>query len=187
MIKVKVLSLYRRIKTIKELQTNNMIRDREVRLIASNGDQLGIVSGYEAKRLAEEEGLDLVKISPTANPPVCKIMDYGKFRYEQQKREKEGKKNQNAVGLKEVWLSATIDIGDLKRLAQQAAKFVLEGNRVKASIRLKGRQQAYPERAVEIIKEFIQLAGESVQVEKAPMQEGRNIYTILAPLPNKKQ
>jgi translation initiation factor IF-3 len=90
------------------------------------------------------------------------------------------------LGLKEVWLSATIDDGDLKRLAGRAAQFVKEGNRVKASIRLKGRQQAYPDRAVNIIKEFIEFAGENIQVEKAPMQEGRNIYTILAPLPNKK-
>jgi len=163
-----------------------MIRDREVRLIASDGSQLGIISGYDARKMADDEGMDLVKISPNAVPPVCKIMDYGKFRYEQQKREKEGQRNQKSVTLKEVWLSATIDVGDLKRLAQQAAKFVDEGNRVKASIRLKGRQQAYPERAVEIMKNFIVLVGESVQVEKAPAREGRSIFTILAPPQNKK-
>lgn len=159
-----------------------MIRDREVRLIGSDGAQLGILSGYDAKKMAEEEGLDLVKISPNAVPPVCKIMDYGKYRFEQQKREKEGQKHQKSVALKEVWLSATIDIGDLKRLALQAGKFVAEGDRVKASIRLKGRQQAYPERALDIVKNFIELVGDSVQVEKSPVQEGRSIYTILAPL-----
>ena len=163
-----------------------MIRDREVRLIGADGTQLGVLSGYEAKRLAEEAGLDLVKISPNANPPVCKIMDYGKYRFEQQKREKESHKHQKSVALKEVWLSATIDIGDLKRLAAQASKFVAEGDRGKASIRMRGRQQAYPERSIEIVSRFIELVGDTVQVEKAPLREGRSVYTILAPLPIKK-
>ncbi len=163
-----------------------MIRDREVRLIGEDGEQLGVVSLNDARKKAEDADMDLVKISPNAVPPVCRIMNYGKFRYEQQKREKEQQKNQKSAELKEVWLSATIDVGDLKRLAAQAVKFTNDGNKVKASIRLKGRQQAYPERAVEIIKNFIELAGDSVQVEKAPVQEGRNIFTILAPLTNKK-
>lgn len=170
-----------RSKTIKELQKNQMIRDREVRLIDQNGEQLGVMSLIEAKQKAESADLDLVKISPNAKPPVCKIMDYGKYRYDQQKREKENQRNQKHVELKEVWLSATIDIGDLNRLAKQANKFLSAGNKVKASIRLKGRQQAFPERAVEIIKRFIDIVGEGVLVEKAPVREGRNIYTILAP------
>ncbi|NLZ24866.1 MAG: translation initiation factor IF-3 [Clostridiales bacterium] len=170
---------------IKELQINDAIRDREVRLIGSDGSQLGIFPLKEAQRMADEAGFDLVKISPTAVPPVCKIMDYGKYRYEKQKKEKEAKKNQHVVELKEIWLSATIDIGDTKRLAAQTAKFIKEGKRVKASIRLKGRQQARPELAIDVMKEFIELVGEGVTIEKQPTQEGRNIFTILAP-PTKK-
>ncbi|CDE72944.1 translation initiation factor IF-3 [Acidaminococcus sp. CAG:917] len=167
--------------TIKELQTNNQIRDREVRLISADGAQMGVMSSRDAQKIADDQGLDLVKISPNVDPPVCKIMDYGKFRYEQQKKEKEARKNQHIVELKEVYLSATIDVGDLTRLAKQAKKFIDDGNKVKASIRLKGRQQAHPEIAMDVIKEFIKLVGEDVAIEKAPIQEGRNIFVIFAP------
>ena len=167
--------------TIKELQINNFIRDKEVRLIGADGAQLGVMSSREAQKIADEAGLDLVKISPNVEPPVCKILDYGKYRYEQQKKEKEAKKNQHTVELKEVWLSATIDIGDLKRLASQAVKFAKDGNKVKASIRLKGRQQAHPEIAMGVMKDFIELVGGEATVEKQPIQEGRNIFVIFAP------
>ncbi len=167
--------------TIKELQINNFIRDKEVRLIGADGAQLGVMSSREAQKIADEAGLDLVKISPNVEPPVCKILDYGKYRYEQQKKEKEAKKNQHTVELKEVWLSATIDIGDLKRLASQAVKFAKDGNKVKASIRLKGRQQAHPEIAMDVMKDFIELVGGEATVEKQPIQEGRNIFVIFAP------
>lgn len=167
--------------TIKELQINNFIRDKEVRLIGADGSQLGVMSARDAQKIADEAGLDLVKISPNVDPPVCKVLDYGKYRYEQQKKEKEARKNQHTVELKEVWLSATIDIGDLKRLAAQAVKFVKDGNKVKASIRLKGRQQAHPEIAMGVMNDFIALVGDEATVEKQPIQEGRNIFVIFAP------
>ena len=167
--------------TIKELQINNFIRDKEVRLIGADGSQLGVMSARDAQKIADEAGLDLVKISPNVDPPVCKVLDYGKYRYEQQKKEKEARKNQHTVELKEVWLSATIDIGDLERLAAQAVKFAKDGNKVKASIRLKGRQQAHPEIAMGVMKDFIALVGDEATVEKQPIQEGRNIFVIFAP------
>lgn len=172
---------------MKELIINERIRDREVRLIGEDGTQYGVIPIAEARRIAEDKGFDLCKVSPPdVTPATCKLMDYGKYRYDQQKREKEQRKNQRIVELKEVRLSATIDIGDTKRLAAQTAKFIAEGNKVKASIRLKGRQQAHPDIAVGIIKDYIEMVGEGAMVEKAPVQEGRIIYTILAPQSNKK-
>ena len=172
---------------MKELLINEQIRDKEVRLIGSDGNQLGVMSLYEAKRVAMEQGLDICKMSAQGvTPATCKLMDYGKYRYEQQKREKEAKKNQKIVEIKEIRLSATIDVGDTARLAAQSAKFIQEGNKVKASIRLKGRQQAHPDIAVDIVKDYIKLVGDGATVEKAPTQEGRIIYTILAPATPKK-
>jgi translation initiation factor IF-3 len=166
---------------MKELTINERIRDREVRLIGADGTQYGVISIAEARQIAEEQGFDLCKVSPDgATPATCKLMDYGKYRYEQQKREKEAKKNQKVIEIKEIRLSATIDIGDTTRLAAQTAKFLQEGNKVKASIRLKGRQQAHPDLAVDIINDYIEMVGECT-VEKKPTQEGRNIFTILAP------
>ena len=171
---------------MKELQINEQIRDREVRLIGDDGQQFGVISMREARQIAEERGLDICKVSPpSVQPPTCKLMDYGKYRYEQQKREKEAKKNQKVMEIKEIRLSATIDIGDTTRLAQQTAKFLAEGNKVKASIRLKGRQQAHPEIAVKIVEDYIQMVGQDVVVEKKPVQEGRMIYSILAPAQKK--
>lgn len=166
---------------IKELQINEQIHDREVRVISESGEQLGIMTSAEANRMAEQKGLDLVKISPTAQPPVCKFIDYGKYRFEQQKREKEAKKNQKVVELKETWLSATIDTGDLNIKAKNTVKFLQEGNKVRVSIRLKGRQMAYPEKAVAIMHEFFELVKEGAVVEKPANQEGRTIAMILAP------
>mgnify|MGYP002303689113 FL=1 len=175
-----------RSKHLKELQINEQIRDREVRLFGDDGQQFGVISIREARQIAEERGLDICKVSPpSVQPATCKLMDYGKYRYEQQKREKEAKKNQKVMEIKEIRLSATIDIGDTTRLAQQTAKFLAEGNKVKASIRLKGRQQAHPEIAVKIVEDYIKMVGDDVVVEKKPMQEGRMIFTILAPAQKK--
>lgn len=171
---------------MKELQINEQIRDREVRLIGDDGQQYGVISMRDARAIAEEKGLDICKVSPpSVQPPTCKLMDYGKYRYEQQKREKEAKKNQKVMEIKEIRLSATIDIGDTTRLAQQTAKFLAEGNKVKASIRLKGRQQAHPEIAVKIVEDYIAMIGGDFTVEKKPVQEGRMIYAILAPAQKK--
>ena len=174
---------------MKELQINEQIREREVRLIGADGQQFGIISIQEARNIAEEQGYDLCKVADSKKtdngfvPATCKLMDYGKYRYDQQKREKEAKKNQHTVETKEIRLSATIDIGDTQRLAKQTAEFIADGNKVKASIRLKGRQQAHPEIAVKIVEDYIGMVSEriAVSVEKAPIQEGRMIYTILAP------
>ncbi len=167
---------------IKELQINNEIRDKEIRLIGQEGQQLGIVSAYEAQRIADEEGLDLVKISPNANPPVCKIMDYSKYKYEQNKKEKEMKRNQKTIEVKEVWLSMTIDIGDLNTKAKIASKFIADGNKVKATIRMRGRQQAYAQQGVEVMKKFAEILQEVAKIEKQPTTEGRNISMVLVPL-----
>ncbi len=144
------------------------------------------MSAAEANRIAEDRGLDLVKISPNAQPPVCKIMDYGKYKFEQSKREKEARKNQKTVEMKEVWLSATIDVGDLNVKAKQSVKFLQNGDKVRASIRLKGRQQAYPEIAMKIMEDYFELVREYGQKEKEAKLEGRTIAMIVAPVTNKK-
>ncbi len=167
---------------MKDLFINEQIKDREVRLIGEDGKQYGVLALRDALAVAENAGLDLCKVTPPGvQPPTCKLMDYGKYRYEQQKREKEAKKNQHVTEIKEIRLSATIDVGDTKRLAAQSAKFLTDGNKVKASIRLRGRQQAHPEIAVKIVEDYIALVGDCATVEKKPTQEGRIIYTILAP------
>ena len=174
---------YKRCTTIKrEHQTNGEIRDREVRLIGEEGEQLGIVSSREALALAEEKGLDLVKISPNANPPVCKIMNYGKYLFEIAKKAKEAKKNQKVVEIKEIWLSMTIDVGDLNVKAKQAQKFLSSGNKVKVSIRMRGRQMAHQEIGVDVMKRFFELVKDCGTIEKQPLTEGRNIWMMLAPL-----
>lgn len=170
---------------IKELLINSDIREKEVRLLDADGTQLGIMSSREANALADERNLDLVMISPTAKPPVCKIMDYGKYRYETTKREKENKKNQKVVEVKEVWLSATIDVGDLNTKAKQANKFISDGNRVRVSIRLKGRQQARPELALKVMTDFFELVKENAQMDKPPVTEGRVVAMLLTPIAKK--
>ena len=152
-----------------------------------DGSQLGIMSSLEALRRAEEQNLDLVLISPVANPPVCKIMDYGKYKYETMKKEKENKRNQKVVEVKEVWLSVVIDVGDLNTKARQAGKFLESGNKVKVSIRLKGRQQARPEMAVKVLNDFYEMEQikEVAQMDKPPVAEGRNVTMMLLPI-NKK-
>ena len=163
------------------MQINHEIRDREVRLIDENGTQLGIVNGLAAQRLADEKELDLVKISPMAVPPVCKIMDYGKFRFEQIKKEKEAKKNQKVQEMKEMWLSMTIDDHDLEVKAKQVHKFLEDGNKVKVSIRMRGRQNAHSEFGVAVMNKFSELLKDICTMDKRPLTEGRNIIMILNP------
>ena len=168
--------------TIKEQhQLNGDIRDREIRVIASNGDMLGVMSSSEALRLAEEENLDLVKISPNAVPPVCKIMNYGKFKFEQAKREKENRKNQKVVEMKEIYLSMTIDIGDLNVKAKKALEFLEEGNKVKVSIKMRGRQMAHSSMGVDVMHRLFGVLGGKATMDKNPATEGRNIIMILSP------
>lgn len=152
-----------------------------MRLIGASGEQLGIVSAREALAVAEESGLDLVKISPTANPPVCKIMNYGKYQFELSKKAKEAKKNQKVTEIKEIWLSMTIDVGDLQVKAKQAQKFLASGNKVKVSIRMRGRQMAHQDIGVDVMKRFYELVKENGTIEKHPLTEGRNIWMMLAP------
>ena len=175
--------LYERIMAGKQnqIQLNGEIRDREVRLISETGEMLGIMSSREAQRLADDAGLDLVKISPTAVPPVCKIMDYGKFKFEQAKKEKENRRNQKVVELKEVQLSMTIDVGDLNVKARQAQKFLEQGNKVKVTIRFRGRQMAHANLGRDVIMNFYEGLKEYAVIEKPLNMEGRNMILILAP------
>lgn len=160
---------------------NGEIRDREIRVISETGEMLGVMSPREAMRLAEEADLDLVKISPNAVPPVCKIMDYGKFKFEQAKKEKENRRNQKVVEIKEVQLSMTIDVGDLNVKAKQATRFLNDGNKVKVSIRLRGRQMAHANLGRDVMNNFFEGLMEIAVVEKPINMEGRNIIMILAP------
>jgi translation initiation factor IF-3 len=164
-----------------DLIINERIRAREVRLIASDGEQIGIQDFDHALNLAKEEGLDLCLISPNAKPPVCKIMDYGKFRFEQTKKAKEAKKNQKTVTLKEMRLSATIDVHDMQVKAKNVNKFLKSGDKVKVSIRFKGRQMAHTENGTAVMKAFEKMIEEYGVVENRAKMEGRNMFMILAP------
>ena len=176
------LKFLARYTTIKEQhQINEEIRDREVRVISAEGEQLGIMSAAQAIALAEEADLDLVKISPNAVPPVCKIMNYGKFKFEQAKKEKENRKNQKVVELKEIYLSMTIDIGDLNVKAKKTMEMLGDGNKVKVSIRMRGRQQAHASMGVDVMKRFFDMLDGKAVMDKAPVTEGRNILMILSP------
>ena len=159
---------------------NGEIRDREIRVISETGEMLGVMSPRDAMRLAEDAGLDLVKISPNAVPPVCKIMDWGKFKFEQAKKEKENRRNQKIVELKEVQLSVTIDVGDVKVKARKATEFLEEGNKVKVTIRLRGRQMAHASLGVDVMKRFFGMLEGKAVMDKAPVQEGRNIIMMLS-------
>ena len=139
------------------------------------------MSSASALELADKAGLDLVEISPNANPPVCKIMDFGKYRFETLKKQKEAKKNQKIVELKEIWLSMTIDVGDLLVKAKQATKFLQSGNKVKVSIRLRGRQNAHSSIGIDVMMRFFDYVKDVAVMEKKPLLEGRNILMILAP------
>ncbi len=177
-----LFNFFVRYTTIKDQhQINEYIRDREVRVISAEGEQLGIMSASEALRLAEEENLDLVKISPNAVPPVCKIMNYGKFKFEQAKKEKENRKNQKVVELKEIYLSMTIDVGDLNVKAKKTVEMLGDGNKVKVSIRMRGRQQAHASMGIDVMNRFFALLDGKAVMDKAPKTEGRNILMILSP------
>ena len=171
---------------MKETLKNEQIVLPEVRLIGPDSEQLGIMSAREANEIAEKEGLDLVKISPSAVPPVCKIMDYGKYLFDKTKREKEQRKNQKIVELKEVQLSMTIEQHDIDIKAKHATKFLLNGDKVKVSIRMSGRQQAYADRGVETENKFAESLAEISTIEKPAKVEGRHIIMILAPKTAKK-
>ena len=162
-------------------QINGEIRDQEVRVIGSDGQQLGIMSSLAALRLAEDADMDLVKISPTAKPPVCKIMDYGKFKFEQGKKEKESRRNQKVVEVKEVRLSMTIDTNDLNVKSRQAQKFLEAGNKVLVSIRMRGRQNAHVPMGIEVMNDFFETLGGKATMDKKPANEGRNITMMLSP------
>ena len=164
----------------KETQINEEIRDREVRVIDSDGTQLGIMPIAEAMRLADEKNTDLVKIAPQAKPPVCKIMDYGKYRFEQAKREKEAKKNQRVIEIKEVRLSLNIDTHDFETKVNQAIKFLKSGNRVKVSIRFRGREMAHPENGLVTMSKFAEAVSEYGTVEKPAKLEGRSMLMFIA-------
>ncbi len=170
---------------IKEMQINEEIRDKEIRVIMNDGEALGIMSADEALKIAEEKNLDLVKIAPQAVPPVCKIMDYGKYRFEMTKREKEAKKNQHVVEIKEVRLSLNIDTHDFETKVNHAKRFLTSGNKVKVSIRFRGREMAHTENGIVIMKQFSDACEEFGNVEKAAKLEGKSMMMFLSPKPKK--
>ncbi len=162
-------------------QINDEIRDKEVRLVGATGEQLGIMSAQEALVKAEEAELDLVKISPNAVPPVCKLMDYGKYRFEQAKRDKEARKNQHVVEIKEIRMSPGIDVGDFNVKLRNAQKFLGEGNRVKVTVRFRGREMAHTEIGRDLLIKFAEQCAESANMEKDPKLDGRHMSIFLAP------
>ncbi len=163
------------------MQINEQIRDSQIRVIGEDGAQLGIMSAQEALTLAEDKGLDLVKIAPAAVPPVCRIMDYGKYRFEQAKKEKEARKNQRQVETKEIRLSLNIDVADFNTKAKHALRFLQDGNKVKVSIRFRGREMGHPEIGMDTMKRFAEVCEEMAVVEKPAKMEGRNMLMFLAP------
>lgn len=162
------------------MELNEGIRDKEIRVIDADGGQLGVMNTRDALRMAEEKSLDLVKIAPQGNPPVCKIMDYGKFRFEQQKKDKEARKNQKIVEIKEIRLSLNIDTNDFNTKVGHAQKFLAKGDKVKVSIRFRGREMAHTNLGLEVQKRFAEALPEAV-VEKQPKLEGRSMQMFLAP------
>ena len=159
---------------------NEQIRDKEVRLIGADGEQLGIMSAREAYKLAQEAELDLVKIAPGAKPPVCKIIDYGKYRYELARKEKEARKKQKTVEIKEVRLSPNIDNNDLNTKANMARKFLTKGDKVKVTLRFRGREMAHVQASKHILDDFAEALADIAVVEKAPKLEGRSMGMVLA-------
>lgn len=162
-------------------QINEEIRDKEVRLVSEAGEQLGIMSSREALEKAIERDLDLVKISPNATPPVCKLMDYGKFKFEQTKREKEARKNQHVVEIKEVRMSPGIDVNDFNVKLRNAQKFLAEGNRVKVTVRFRGREMAHTDIGRDLLNKFAEQCADTATLEKAAKMEGRNMFIFLSP------
>ena len=176
-------TLYLEVLTISKLdhQLNEEIRDKEIRVIGHDGAQLGIMPPADALRLAEEHEMDLVKISPNATPPVCKIMDYGKFRFEQTKKEKEARKNQHVVEIKEVRMSPGIDVNDFNVKLKNAQKFLKDGNRVKVTVRFRGREMAHTNFGEQLLQKFGAECAEVAAVEKNPKLDGRHMSMFLSP------
>ena len=176
-------TLYLEVLTISKLdhQLNEEIRDKEIRVIGHDGAQLGIMPPADALRLAEEHEMDLVKISPNATPPVCKIMDYGKFRFEQTKKEKEARKNQHVVEIKEVRMSPGIDVNDFNTKLKNAQKFLKDGNRVKVTVRFRGREMAHTNIGEQLLQKFGAECAEVAAVEKNPKLDGRHMSMFLSP------
>ena len=166
-------------------QINYEIKDKELRVVSADGEQLGIMSAKEAQALADARGVDLVKIAPMAKPPVVKIMDYSKYRYEQTKREKENRKKQKIVETKEIRLSLNIDIGDFNTKVNQARKFLSKGDKLKVSIRLRGREMAHPELGETNMQRFADELAEDAVIDKKPKLEGRQILMFMSPKTNK--
>ena len=159
---------------------NEQIRDREIRLIGEDGEQLGIMSAREAMKIAQEAELDLVKIAPAAKPPVCKIIDYGKYKYEQARKEKEAKKKQKTVEVKEVRLSPNIDTNDLNTKINNAKKFISKGNKVEVTLRFRGREMAHVQQSKHILDDFAETLADVAVVEKPAKMEGRAMSMVLA-------
>jgi len=159
---------------------NEQIRDREIRLIGENGEQLGIMSARDAMKLAREAELDLVKIAPTAKPPVCKIIDYGKYKYEMARKEKEARKKQKTIDIKEVRLSPNIEENDLNTKAGNARKFIAKGDKVKVTLRFRGREMAHVQTSKHILDDFAEKLADVAVIEKAPKLEGRSMTMFLA-------
>ena len=184
-VSVDIFGNYGRCVRINDLMINEEIRDREVRLIDQNGEQLGIMPTRRAMELAEQANLDLVKIAPQAKPPVCKLMDYGKYRFEQSKKEREIRKNQRVITIKEVRLSAVIADHDFDVRVKAGQKFLQDGDKVKASIRFRGRQIAHSQIGMEVMNAFAERLKDISVVERKPLIEGRNMSMVLAPKDNK--
>ena len=165
---------------------NEQIRDREVRLIGADGEQIGIMSSKEAYNIAVEAGLDLVKIAPTAKPPVCKIVDYGKYKYEQARKEKDARKKQKTIEVKEIRLSPNIDTNDLNTKISAARKFISKGDRVKITLRFRGREMAHMHNSKYILDDFAEKLSDIAVVEKAPKVEGRSMTMFLSEKRQKK-
>lgn len=169
----------------KELLINEEIRDREIRVIDADGSQLGIMLAREALRIAGEKNLDLVKIAPQAKPPVCRIMDYGKFRFEQAKKDKESRRNQHIVEIKEIRMSLNIDTHDFETKANHAMDFLKEGDKVKVTVRFRGREMAHTELGSVLLKKFAEACSEVSVLDKNPKLEGRSMSLFLSPKPVK--
>ncbi len=166
--------------TISDYLINEQIREKEVRVIGANNEQLGVMSSKEAMGLAEEAGVDLVLIAPNAAPPVCRIVDYGKFRYDQMRKEKEAKKKQHVVEIKEIRLSPNIDTNDLKTKMNAARKFIEGGDRVKVTLRFRGREMAHMQTTKHVLDDFAEGLSDIATVDKAPKVEGRSMTMFLA-------
>ena len=166
----------------KELQINEAIRDREIRVISADGQQLGLMDSRQALNLATEKGLDLVKIAPQAKPPVCKIMDYGKYKFELAKREKENRKNQKTINIKEIQLSPSIDTNDFNTKCNHAKRFLKNGDKVKVMVRFRGREVSHSEIGATLLERFAEEVKDISSVERKPKLEGRNMTMFLAPI-----